>query len=269
MGLEDVKDSKQDNDTKSGPQGSAIPETSSNLGDLLRRARQRVEAQLRKQHEEEKATPVTSKPTTPTKTFSGKSNPSPLPTAPTTITTSTPGARNLIKLRHKNFHVNDSVFVLLPGADQQLVRLLRTYCEKRSLPLSALNVRDFDPTEEELLHCKKLEQVITHLNKTYLQVRLFVLQRMNNLLAPLLETLVDLTQPSSWDTIANKVRGARELIFWSHKEQLWKRALAATMMTGTVPSVNLDRMRAMRLRETGGCDTRGTISVFGQAFRQL
>jgi len=174
-----------------------------------------------------------------------------------------------IKPRHKAFHLNDSIFALIPGADEQLVRLVRDYCEKRSLPLYGLEFRDFDPSEEELLHCKKLEQVITQLGKKYLQIRLFVLQRINNELIPLLENLVDLTQPSTWETLANKVRRVRSLIFWTHKERLWQRALNATVLASSVPAVNLDRMKAIRLREQGGVDTKGTISVFGQSFRQL
>eukprot|EP00471_Norrisiella_sphaerica_P000773 CAMPEP_0184486476 /NCGR_PEP_ID=MMETSP0113_2-20130426/7955_1 /TAXON_ID=91329 /ORGANISM="Norrisiella sphaerica, Strain BC52" /LENGTH=4298 /DNA_ID=CAMNT_0026868373 /DNA_START=23 /DNA_END=12919 /DNA_ORIENTATION=- len=173
-----------------------------------------------------------------------------------------------INPRYKALYLNDAVFMLVSGADGQLVDLVRTYCEKRSLPLAALNVRDFDPTEEELLHCKKLEEIV-HLDKKHLQVRLFVLQRINNMLAPLLDTLIDLSQPNSWVTVASKVRNARNLIFWSHKQKLWKKALSATHMPSSVPSVSLDRMRAVRMKEREKVDTKGLLSVFGQTFRQL
>merc|ERR1712167_133471 len=128
-----------------------------------------------------------------------------------------------------------------------------------SLPLSALDVKDFDPTKEELLHCKILEQIQEQLSRMCIQVRLFMLQSINNLLAPLLESIIDLAQPSVSDTLAAKVRNIKHLIFWSHKVKLWKKALGATVMASTSTIVvNLDRMKAMQLKQNNEMDVKGT-----------
>ena len=81
--------------------------------------------------------------------------------------------------------------------------------------------------------------------------------------------VADLHDVAGASIITDTLRAARGLMFWSLKEAMLSQRLVET---GTAKrqrgELRLDRFAANELKESGGVDSGGDSSVFGQAFQQ-
>ncbi|GBG29572.1 E3 ubiquitin-protein ligase HERC2 [Hondaea fermentalgiana] len=130
--------------------------------------------------------------------------------------------------------------------DCELVRLVNAVCSKRGEDPLTLSPNDLEPTQEELMHYKILEDV------------------------PLL------TCAAHESALAASLRNVRGVVMSSVKKALFERVLTDShsgddhwMQQNKVPTVTLDRNKAAQFLKSGRVDLKGTRTVFGQLFSQL
>lgn len=155
--------------------------------------------------------------------------------------------------------------------DCELVRLVNAVCSKRGEDPLTLSPNDLEPTDEELMRYKLLENIPL----LTLQLRFLLLRNFNRRLAHVLP-LVDLSCATHESALAAALRNVRGVVMSSVKKALFERVLTDShsgddhwMQQNKVPTVTLDRNKAAQFLKSGRVDLKGTRTVFGQLFSQL
>jgi len=158
--------------------------------------------------------------------------------------------------------VNNQLFTR--DCDEELVELVNRIYIKKGASHHVTKPKELRLSKEEMVQFPNMQA--RGIGYKERQFRFYVLSCLNQLVHTVLP-LINLSLPPGKSALADGVRSAREIIFWSTKERLWSTALRETRVRKRDLTVNIDKVRAAKLKQDEKSDKSGTESVFGQLMR--
>lgn len=148
---------------------------------------------------------------------------------------------------------------------EQLVNYVDEMSAKIDKEPLILTPEDISPTPEELLHYGLLEKLpIEDIRAVFRFVK--NLNQQASTALPLIS--LELRGSQQLSELQRAFLSLRGFLFLKYKQASFKTILSATN-TSDMPTINVNRTKAMRQKERGMVDAQGVSSIFGQVYRAM